>query len=338
MNDLETRIEWLESIIRENVPNIDLNAGPCYQSDGHRNYLSKDPHRLRSQQGTEIHNDCPQDDEPLREITDQIGLISVATGSELRYLGPSSGLFFTRFVLTGLGRKIEVEKSFPPEPITGRLSVPADLLIVRPEELPSDQRHAQWLSQAYFESVHLQFPFLHEPTHMEIIRSLYDGVEVGQTYEFQAFMVLAIGATILSRRAKVLLSAEGYCASAMSRLDSIFPRTSLSGVQCILLLQMYTINNQSSGLSLWYLHYHCLASIMELGLQRNIPGNKFSVLEKEMRTRVFWCAYTIDRVLSTLMGRPIGLMDEQCDLRVSCICRCRLCKLRLIFAATVGYQ
>ena len=280
MNDLEARIEWLESIVRESVPSIDLSAGPCHQSDGHRNYLSKDPHRLRSQRETEIHDDSNQDDESLREITDQFGLVSVATGSELRYLGPSSGLFFTRFVLSGLARKIQVEKSFPPEPPNGRLSVPADLLIVRPEELPSDQRHTQWLSQAYFDSIHLQFPFLHQPTHMAIIQNLYDGVEVGQIYEFQVFMVLAIGATILSRRAKVLLSAEGYCASAMNRLDSIFPKTSLSGVQCILLLQMYSINNQSSGLSLWYLHYHCLAAVMELGLQRNISGKRFLFLRQ----------------------------------------------------------
>src|SRR6201992_1799989 len=107
---------------------------------------------------------------------------------------------------------------------------------------------------------------------------MYDGADVGSISEFQVFMVLAIGATILSRRAKVFLSAEGYCASAMNRLDSIFPKTSLSGVQCVLLLQMYTINNQSSGLSLWYLHYHCLASVIELGLQRNIPANKFTPL------------------------------------------------------------
>lgn len=87
-------------------------------------------------------------------------------------------------------------------------------LIPQPKELPSDQRHTRWLSQAYFEIVHLQFPFLHEPTHWETIGKIYDNVEVGSVHEFQVFMVLAIGATILSRRTKVMLSAEGYYASA----------------------------------------------------------------------------------------------------------------------------
>ena len=319
MNDLEARIEWLESIVRENLPSIDLKGGPSHTSNGPPIGLSKEPNRPRSQQKIVIHNDYAEDDGSLPEVTYQMGLVSVTTGADFRYLGPSSGLFFTRFVLTGLGRKIQAEKPAPPDSMDESLSVPADLLVVRPIELPSDQRHARWLSQAYFESVHLQFPFLHEPTHLETIRKLYDGVDVGPACEFQVFMVLAIGATIVSRRAKLPLSAEGYCASAMSHLDSIFERASLTGVQCILLLQMFTMNNPSSGLSLWSLHYHCLAWIIELGLQRNVQGNVFSPLEQELRTRNFWCTYTIDRVLCTLMGRPLGLWDEQCDFRVSCL-------------------
>jgi hypothetical protein len=317
VNDLEARIEWLESIIRKNLPSIDLNRGPTGQSNCPRGYLSGEHGRLQSQRENGTQSESPEEDESLREITDQVGLVSVSAGADLRYLGPSSGLFFTKFVLTGLGRRIQIKEPSSLDSMNGVPSVPADLLIAQPSDLPSDQKHTRWLSEAYFETVHLQFPFLHEPTHLDIIRRMYDGVEVGSTSEFQVFMVLAIGATILSRRAKVQLSAEGYCASAMRRLDSMFQKASVTGVQCILLLEMYTIHNSSSGLSLWTLHYHCLASVIELGLQRNVPESVFSLFEQEMRTRIFWCTYTVDRILSTLMGRPIGLMDEQCDLRVS---------------------
>jgi hypothetical protein len=323
------RIEWLESIIRQNLPSTDLSRGPTDESNVPRSH---------SQQETGPHGDSPQEDESLREITDQVGLVSVSTGADLRYLGPSSGLFFTRFVLTGLGRRIQVQEPSASDSRHGVPSVPVDLLVAQPSDLPSDQKHARWLSEAYFDSVHLQFPFLHQPTHLDTIRRIYDGVEVGPVSEFQVFMVLAIGATILSRRAKVQLSAEGYCASAMSRLDSILHRASLAGVQCILLLQMYTIHNASSGLSLWTLHYHCLAAVIELGLQRNVPGSVYSFFEQELRTRAFWCAYTVDRTLSTLMGRPIGLMDEQCDLRVSHVSFRRRCKLKLYFTVTAGCQ
>ncbi|KUL89595.1 hypothetical protein ZTR_04350 [Talaromyces verruculosus] len=40
-----------------------------------------------------------------------------------------------------------------------------------------------------------------------------------------------------------------------------------------------------------------------------------SVFKQEMRTRVFWVVYTIDRTLCTMMGRPIGIRDEACEIR-----------------------
>ncbi|OQV03995.1 Fungal Zn2-Cys6 binuclear cluster domain-containing protein [Cladophialophora immunda] len=316
VHDLEARIAWLESIVREHVPSVDLGAGPHYQSHGTPSRGPKDSTLSHPQPDDGASDAYSPEDESLSDITHQIGLVSVTSGTDLRYLGPSSGLFFTKFVLAGLGRRIQVEKQYSPDPVKDSLSIPADLLVVRPQDLPSDKRHARWLSQAYFETVHLQFPFLHGPSYFDILEKLYDGVEVGPTCEFQVFMVLAIGATILARRAKIPLCAEGYYASAMTRLDGIFQKASFTGVQCVLLLQTYAMNNPSSGLSLWSLHYHCLAWTIELGLQRNAPGNLFSVPQQELRTRVFWCVYTIDRALCTLMGRPLGLMDEQCDLRL----------------------
>ncbi|KAM5350048.1 hypothetical protein ACJ41O_006553 [Fusarium nematophilum] len=202
-----------------------------------------------------------QSDESLDKISDQIGLVSITTGSDLRYLGPSSGLFFTKFVLAGFGKVIHVEKPSALDPANDTILVPPDLLVPQPKELPSEQRHTRWLSQAYFDNVHLQFPFLHEPSHWEIINQLYNDGEVGAVHKFQVLMVLAIGATILSRRTKVMLSAEGYFASAMNLVDSIVKTSSIEGIQSILLLEMYTLNNPSSGLSLWPLHHHCLVTI-----------------------------------------------------------------------------
>ncbi len=306
----------MESVVRENLPSIDLSRTATDQSNDLRNHRINHLDKPTSQDDGP-QDKFPQDDESLLEITDQVGLVSVSTGADLRYLGPSSGLFFTRFVLTGLGRKIQAKDLSLSDSMNSIPSVPMDLLEIQPSDLPLAQKHAIWLSASYFETVHVQYPFLHEPTFLDTVRKMYDHIEVGLMAEFQVFMVLAIGATVLSRRAKVQLSAEGYCASAMKRIDGVFQKASLAGVQSILLLQMYTLHNASSGLSLWILHYHALACVIELGLQRKIQVSELSAFEQEMRTRVFWSTYTIDRVLCTLMGRPLGIMDEQCDLRVS---------------------
>ena len=41
-----------------------------------------------------------------------------------------------------------------------------------------------------------------------------------------------------------------------------------------------------------------------------------SALEKEMRRRVWWCVYELDRVLSIALGRPSGAHDDDCDVEM----------------------
>lgn len=46
----------------------------------------------------------------------RLGSSQSVNGVDLRYLGPSSRLLFTRLVLTGLGRKVQMEISHTPDP------------------------------------------------------------------------------------------------------------------------------------------------------------------------------------------------------------------------------
>jgi hypothetical protein len=58
--------------------------------------------------------------------------------------------------------------------------------------------------------------------------------------------------------------------------------------------------------------------LVDQGLQRNISmGPDHSLFNQEMRARIFWVIYSFDRIIATMMGRPIGLRDEGCELRVS---------------------
>src|SRR5882672_3374111 len=48
-------------------------------------------------------------------------------------------------------------------------------------------------------------------------------------------------------------------------------------------------------------------------LQRSPRRLQLSALEKEIRRRVWWCVYGLDRVLSMCLGRPSGASDDDCD-------------------------
>lgn len=37
-------------------------------------------------------------------------------------------------------------------------------------------------------------------------------------------------------------------------------------------------------------------------------------MEKELRRRVWWCVYSLDRVLSISLGRPLATHDDDCTV------------------------
>ncbi|CAK1356589.1 hypothetical protein CB0940_12116 [Cercospora beticola] len=173
------------------------------------------------------------------------------------------------------------------------------------------------LSESYFQTVHLQYPFLNEATHRQHIERMYSNQHISSTQRFQIRMVLAISSTILSRRTRVELPANSWCAEATQAFVELQLESSLEGLQCLLLLVIYVMHSPASKLNAWHINYQCIAMVLDLGLQRDLGNNPYmSQYTKEMRTRVFWAVYCIDRKLSTMMGRPIGIRDEACDLRM----------------------
>lgn len=182
---------------------------------------------------------------------------------------------------------------------------------------PISKNHAVRLCQTYFDIIHPQYPFLHKPSFMNYLDQASNNTDRNPVASFQAYMVLAISAILISRLHRISLPADKYYTSAMTYFEKIQVEGSLQGLQCLLLLLIFAIHNPSVKLNTWYLNYHCIASVLDLGLQRNIRMESgLSRLEQEMRTRIFWVVFTLDRTIATMMGRPIGLRDEACELRV----------------------
>lgn len=254
-------------------------------------------------------------------LAHEIGLVSSSAGTDPKYIGPSSGYFFAKLVLACARQG---KRGSPAEELQQNANsrpsrlFPQGSLSIPPAPLPESMDYTIEISEAYFETIHLQYPFLHQPSHMKLIEHVYTEAEPSPIAAFQVYLVLAIGATVLSRRMKIPLAGEGFCASAMKYFDKFCIENSLKGLQSLLLLLVYTLNSSSIGLNVWYLNYQCIAALLDLGLQRDVrSGKTMSVLEQELRTRTFWVIYSLDRSVATMLGRPIGLRDEACELRVS---------------------
>lgn len=82
ISELESRVEWLESIISQNLPDIDLDGGPGYRS---RKKIV--PKLIEPQDNVErnlwIRKNRSSNDTNLEEISDQLGFLSVGTGTDI---------------------------------------------------------------------------------------------------------------------------------------------------------------------------------------------------------------------------------------------------------------
>lgn len=252
----------------------------------------------------------------------EIGLVSLSPGGDPRYIGPSSGYFFAKRILTSAGCRGMPKASTSASWDSAHLSLE---LLNTPAAMPAQKQSTIELTTKYFRTVHLLYPFLHEQAHIETIDRVYASHEPNPLEAFQVYMVLAIASLNLSRQCKVHLPVEGYYASAMKHVDFVCNHGSITSLQCLLLLMVYALYNPSCNINIWNLNYQCLASVIDLGLQRDVRASSslhISVFDQEMRTRIFWVVYTFDRTVCTMMGRPIGIRDEACDIRVSSMIRC----------------
>ncbi|KAJ5961373.1 uncharacterized protein N7479_008523 [Penicillium vulpinum] len=232
-------------------------------------------------------------------------------------IGPSSGYFLANLIFSSAGRRTGPSGNY------GNANKPISLsseFFNSPAPLPNQKEDAVELTSKYFASVHLVYPFLHQPSHMTRIERMYSNEAPPNSADaFHIYMVLAIAASDLSRRFRIPLPAGGYYTAATQYLERACADSSLDGLKSLLLLMVYGLHNPSCDINIWSLNYQCLGSLIDLGLQRDVRASStfsISFLEQEMRTRIFWVVYSLDRTLATMMGRPIGVRDEACELRL----------------------
>ncbi|TGZ77262.1 hypothetical protein EX30DRAFT_360191 [Ascodesmis nigricans] len=118
---------------------------------------------------------------------------------------------------------------------------------------------------------------------------------------------------------------ESYHAAAMLHLESFLSQSKggLEELQAVLLLAGYALLRPVSP-GLWYIVGVALRLAVDLGLHYEdaeteakvrivgVKSEKDAKREwtRDMRRRLWWCVYTLDRLVSTCVGRPFGISDE----------------------------
>ncbi|KAB8209094.1 hypothetical protein BDV34DRAFT_210439 [Aspergillus parasiticus] len=99
---------------------------------------------------------------------------------------------------------------------------------------------------------------------------------------------------------------------ASKLVPDILATVSIRSVQACLLIGTYLLPLDTSGLCYTYFGL-ALKMAIQNGMHRRYQGEGLSPRMIEVRNRVFWTAYTIEKRVSILHGRPVSLSDSDVD-------------------------
>ncbi|KAJ5155162.1 hypothetical protein N7492_007965 [Penicillium capsulatum] len=257
-----------------------------------------------------------------------------STDFEGNYLGPSSGVSFINRVWSRLHQD---ENTRIPDHLQNESSKNTAVFMFgdkpysHSEEsdfaLPPFDR-AMELVSVYFDYSMVTYRFLHRGSVESWVRHAYDhNISVSNLPASNmvartaiVLMIFAVGSLYRDLQPGGLpeghsQSERWFAASKyMASLESGPPR--LETIQVRLIQCLYLLSSSRAN-ECWYSFGTALQAVTALGLHRKWPvklsKNGCSYLELELRKRIFWSVYTLDKYLSIMFGRPRLLHDEDID-------------------------
>lgn len=184
LETLEQRVAFLEGVLKQYRP--DLANDHLFQNDALQLELQSSPSTSTrpiedQSRGPSTLPRTEEDDEPagLDELASKVGLLSLnAAGAEPHYLGSSSTFAFSRLINSSL-RQVVLTNSSDASAF-GRNE--SDLPVIPTPCLLPDHDVAVKLSDAYFQNIHTQYPFLHEPTFRAWEATIASGADGFETF------------------------------------------------------------------------------------------------------------------------------------------------------------
>ncbi|GAA5850111.1 hypothetical protein JCM8547_001015 [Rhodosporidiobolus lusitaniae] len=260
------------------------------------------------------------------------GFLSLQANGNPTYVGASSGFSWARLVLAGMSGAAATEGGkYSTRPTTSeplrQLSLPHHVLPDNSLQNIPDELADMILSQTYR---HIQprycfidWLYLHEIWAHRIAitqRATQSGASKAlKTAAFFVWMVFAIGSRFCQKLSiPNLASPEAYYDKAMEHLETIVGLHDLKNVQALMLMVMFSFRS-SEAPSIWYLVGIIVRLCCSLGLHRKVPpvqARRMSPYILQLRRRIFWAAYTLDRMMAMSLGRPASISDHDIDIEL----------------------
>ncbi|KIW17140.1 hypothetical protein PV08_04331 [Exophiala spinifera] len=199
---------------------------------------------------------------------------------------------------------------------------PRSILNQHPSNLPLTSvptRVAEFLFDIYISRIIQQYPIYHSSDAIKAFDAVFrrQALEVPSDsrpgardlYMVSLIMAISLSTAARNKQARAQSLGTGLFRNAMLYVPVVLSND-LSGLQALLLLIQYTFLNPNVA-NLWLLTGMSSEACIDLGLHRELPESiDIDVLERDMRRRIFWCAWEMEVAVSAPLNRPIRTQNK----------------------------
>ncbi|KAJ3562324.1 hypothetical protein NPX13_g8605 [Xylaria arbuscula] len=193
-------------------------------------------------------------------------------------------------------------------------------MVARTAEPPADE-HGTALVNVYLNQPQTRYPFLDEREIWDLHakRMTLNTTPVQQLTKaerfglFKLYMVYAIGAMLIQLTERnTPTPPENYYMTALQHLFTARESKTTQNVEAMLLLVLYHIRSSSYGI--WYMIGLAMRTCIDLGLHTRRHESNLDHNTIQMRRRLFWSVYALERTIAICLGRPLSIPDRQIDV------------------------
>lgn len=274
---------------------------------------------------------------PSRRISPEPGAATNVAG---QYHGPTSAHSF----LGRAWRRFDhghAQPSIPPQPDTDTAASSTSIFSFGDRMVPDVGGTFSWphhvlardLVQRYFEFAAPTYRVLHRATVASWVTQIYEEQQgVQQTLSPKRIPAAAQAVILMIFATASMFStdmegnvrdadtegwkeSELYYLTAQQKLSSETGPPKVESIQARFVTVLYLLSSSRANKA-WFTHGTMVQLMMAMGLhrKRSTSENKpTDAISKECQKRVLWCAYTMDKYLSLVLGRPRLLQDEDID-------------------------
>ncbi|KNG86003.1 hypothetical protein ANOM_005787 [Aspergillus nomiae NRRL 13137] len=194
-------------------------------------------------------------------------------------------------------------------------------LLAKGAEPPNDEMGSR-IMNAYLTRLHTRYPFLdrrelwrlHEARWQLAKKKREELSKVEKFGIFQLYIVYAIGATFLQLSERYsYIPPERFYMTALQQASAMCEARSIENIKAMTLLVVYHLRSASSQ-GVWYMIGLAMRTAIDLGLHRKANEVNLDPFTTQLRRRLFWTVYYLERVVSMSLGRPFSIADRNIDL------------------------